>query len=143
MEELATVIGIKGNQAEVKIVRYSACSKCEEKCSLAESHEQDELIVEVENNIRVKKGEQVLLEMDERNVLFASLIVYLLPLGAMIIGYFVFSWFTLRMGFQSGEGAGIIGTLIFLFLSFLGIHLINPYLEKKTGFKPIIKKVIS
>jgi len=143
VEELGTVVGLSHEKAEIMIVRHSACSKCEEKCDLAESHEQDEIIVEVENSIGVNKGEQVLLEMEERNILFASLIVYLLPLVAMIIGYFVFSWFALRMGLQSGEGAGIIGTLVFLFLSFLGIHLINPYLEKKTGFKPIIKKVIS
>ncbi|MTI61824.1 MAG: SoxR reducing system RseC family protein [Firmicutes bacterium] len=142
MEEIATVIKTKDDKAEVKIVRHSACSKCKKKCSLAESHEQDELIVEVKNDVGVKKGDRVVLEMEERNVLFASLIVYLLPLVAMIIGYFVGNWAGLKLALQSGEGAGIIGTLLFLILSFLLIHLINPFLEKKTGFQPKIKKNI-
>lgn len=142
MEELATVIESKGNKASVKIIRHSACSKCTQKCELAESHEQDELVVEVDNQVGAVEGELVRLEIEEQHLVFAALIIYLLPLILMIAGYFVGDWIAMDLGIQTGQIAGIIGTLFFLFISFLLIKLVNPYLEKKTGFKPVMKKVV-
>ncbi len=141
MEEIATVVETKGNKAWVKIVRHSACSKCEKKCGLNESHEQDELVVEIENKAGWEEGQQVVLKMQERSMVFASLIVYLLPMLAMIIGYFVGNWFAVKWGFQSTEVVGIIGTITFLLLSFLVIKIIDRLMGRSSNFKPVIKRI--
>jgi sigma-E factor negative regulatory protein RseC len=89
LEELATVVKKKKKKAEVKITRYSDCSKCDKSCSLAgDSHDQDEIVLEVEDRIGVTSGDQVLVEMEKGNLLFATVVVYLIPIFLMIAGYF-------------------------------------------------------
>jgi sigma-E factor negative regulatory protein RseC len=144
MEELATVIKRKKNKAEVKITRYSACSKCDKSCSLAgDSHDQDEIVLEVEDKIGVKNGDQVLVEMRKGNLLFASVVVYVIPIFLMIAGYFFGVWAASLLNIAAVELAGIAGTFIFLILSFLINKLFNSYFEKISSFQPKIKKVIN
>ncbi|KXS48275.1 positive regulator of sigma(E), RseC/MucC [Halanaerobium congolense] len=144
MEELATVIKRKKNKAEVKITRYSACSKCDKSCSLAgDSHDQDEIVLEVEDKIGVKNGDQVLIEMRKGNLLFASVVVYVIPIFLMIAGYFFGVWAASLLNIAAVELAGIAGTFIFLILSFLINKLFNSYFEKISSFQPKIKKVIN
>ncbi|ODS49665.1 MAG: sigma-E factor negative regulatory protein RseC [Halanaerobium sp. 4-GBenrich] len=144
MEELATVVKSKKNKAELKIIRYSACSKCDKSCSLAgDSHDQDEIVLEVEDKIGVTAGDQVLVEMEKGNLLFATVVVYVIPIFLMIIGYFFGVWMASLFGIAAVELAGIAGTFIFLILSFLINKMFNSYLEKISSFKPRIKRVIN
>ena len=144
MEELATVIKRKKNKAEVKITRYSACIKCDKSCSLAgDSHDQDEIVLEVEDKIGVENGDQVLVEMEKGNLLFASVVVYVIPIFLMIAGYFFGVWIASLLDIAAAELAGIAGTFIFLILSFLINKLFNSYFEKISSFQPKIKKVIN
>ena len=144
MEELATVVGRKDDKVEVKITRNSACSKCDTKCALAdESHERDEIVLEVKNNLNALESDRVILEMQERNLVFATLLIYLNPIILMIAGYFVGVWFGTRIGFISSEPAGIIGTFIFLIFSFLINKNLNSFWEQKTEFQPKIKKIVN
>lgn len=143
MEESATVVKSKKNKAEVRITRYSACSKCDKSCSLAgDSHDQDEIVLEVEDSIGVTAGDQVLVEMEKGNLLFATVVVYLIPIFLMITGYFLGAWMASLFGIAAVEVAGIAGTFIFLILSFLINKIFNSYLEKNSSFKPKIKRVI-
>ena len=144
MEELATVVKSKKSKAEVKITRHSACSKCDKSCSLAgDSHDQDEIILKVEDKLGVKKGEQVLVEMKKSSLVFATLVVYLIPIFLMIAGYFSGVWLGVLIRIKRLELAGIAGTFIFLILSFLLNKLFNSYLGKISSFKPRIKRVIN
>ncbi|WP_133960334.1 SoxR reducing system RseC family protein [Halanaerobium saccharolyticum] len=73
----------------MKITRHSACSKCDKSCSLAgDSHDQNEIILEVEDKIGVKKDDQVLVEMKKSSLVYTTLVVYLIPIILMIAGYF-------------------------------------------------------
>jgi len=144
LEELATVVKSKKSKAEVKITRHSACSKCDKSCSLAgDSHDQDEIILKVEDKLGVKKGEQVLVEMKKSSLVFATLVVYLIPIFLMIAGYFSGVWLGVLIRIKRLELAGIAGTFIFLILSFLLNKLFNSYLGKISSFKPRIKRVIN
>lgn len=144
MEEIATVIKKNENKAELKIIRYSACSKCDISCSLAgDNHDQKEMILEVEDKIGAEKGDQVLVEMKEKNLILATLLIYLGPIIFMILGYFIGLWFAARLGFEASESAGIMGTVIFLILSFLLNKSLNSFWGQNSDFQPKIKKIIN
>ncbi|RAK06472.1 RseC/MucC-like positive regulator of sigma(E) [Halanaerobium saccharolyticum] len=144
MEELATVVKRKKNKAEVKIIRHSACSKCDKSCSLAgDSHDQEEIVLEVEDEIGVKTGDQVLVEMEKGNLLFATVVVYVIPIFLMIAGYFFGVWIASLLNTQAAELAGIAGTFAFLILSFLINKLFNSRLKEISSFQPKIRRIIN
>jgi len=144
LEELATVVQKNNDKVEVRIIKHSACSKCDKNCGLAgNSHDQDQVFLEVEDKIGVTAGDQVLVEMEKGNLLFATVVVYVIPIFLMIIGYFFGVWMASLFGIAAVELAGIAGTFIFLILSFLINKMFNSYLEKISSFKPRIKRVIN
>lgn len=143
MEEIGRIMELNGKEALVKIERHSACSKCTHKCNLASStHESDEIKVKVNNPIGASKGQLVKLEMREEPLVLASLIVYLIPLLGLITGYFAGIWLAPTLGYRAGEGIGIIGSLVFLAISFIMVRIIDNLLGKKKNFHPWIKEIL-
>ena len=143
MEEVGKVIETQGNRAIVKITRKSACKNCQHSCGLAgDKHEIDELEVEVDNPIGAKKGDRVSLEMEDKQVFFASLTIYLIPPIFMILGYFIFAELGETILGWEDELVGILGAFIMFFLSFLGLRQLDNILSKKSGFDPAIIKII-
>jgi|AntRauTorckE6833_2_1112554.scaffolds.fasta_scaffold00899_11 sigma-E factor negative regulatory protein RseC len=144
MEEVGKIIKNKGKRARVMITRHSACSKCDKQCPMSDqdSHEKDQVIIDVDNDIGAIKGERVKLEMKERNLVFVALIVYVMPIINMIIGYFLGDWYATKSNIITGEIAGILGSFLFLTLSFIVIKLVDVNLKNDTNFKPVMTEVI-
>ena len=144
MEELATVIKDKGNKALVRVIRHSACHKCDKDCGMAgPSHEVDEIEIEVSNQIGAHEGSTVKLEMGEKPIVLASLIVYLFPLISLIGGYFISNWMISQLGMIGTEITGIIGGFTFFAASFAGIRLLDLKLRLVEFFHPKITKVLN
>jgi sigma-E factor negative regulatory protein RseC len=143
MKEKARVIKKEDGQSLVQIIRVSACSHCEEKCMLAEdSHEMEEMEVLVNDPIGAEVGSMVELEMGTKPILFSAFVVYLIPLVAIIAGYFAgSSW--LSVFFNNGEIAGIIGSVISFFLSFLLLRFFDKKAGAKSYFHPEITRVVT
>lgn len=144
MEEIGEIIETRGKQALVKIERHSLCSKCNNKCQLAqpESHEVDEIEVEVDNPIGARSGQRVKIEMKEQPMVVASLIIYLIPLIFMIAGYFIGISFLNSLGYQGTEITGIIASLSFLALSFVFIRFLDNLFSKRKDYHPRIKEIV-
>ena len=81
-----------------------------------------ETIIEAQNPIRAEAGQRVLLEIDDRRMLFISFMLYLVPLGGLLIG--IFFWLALAdnlglAGNQELTGVGVglgLMALIFFFI---------------------------
>ena len=143
MKERARVIKNKNGQSLVQIIRTSACSHCDEKCMLADdSHEVEEMEVLVNDPIGAEVGSMVELEMGTKPILFSAFIVYLLPLVAIIAGYFAGSS-VLNIFFANSEIAGILGSIISFFLSFLILRAFDKKAGSKSYFHPEITRVIT
>lgn len=143
MQEIGEVIEKRNNKALVRIIRHSACSKCKQNCLLAsDNHEIEEMEVEVSNPVGAGEGKRVKLEMEERPLLYASLLIYLLPPLGLIFGYFLGSWLAAITGFFSGQGAGITGSVVLLLLSFAAIGKIDSYLSGFSAYHPRITEII-
>ncbi|MEC9489548.1 MAG: SoxR reducing system RseC family protein [Halanaerobiales bacterium] len=143
MKERARVIKKENDQSLVQIIRTSACSHCDEKCMLADdSHEVEEMEVLVNDPIGAEVGSTVELEMGARPILFSALVVYLLPLVAIIAGYFAgSSWFSGII--NNSEVAGIIGSGIGFLLSFAFLRIFDKKAGSKSYFHPEISRVVA
>lgn len=143
MQEIGEIVADKEKKVIVKVVRNSACSKCDKDCSLAGESDQDEIKIELDkNSFNLKKGQKVLIEMGGTRVVLSALIVYLFPLISMIIGYFASFYILGFFNINVGEAAGVIGSGIFLLLSFYFIKKINNKIQGNKKFQPqIIKKI--
>ncbi|MFN2364732.1 MAG: SoxR reducing system RseC family protein [Halarsenatibacteraceae bacterium] len=144
MEEEAVVVKSLDGRAEVRLIKQSACQHCEHDCGLAgDSHEIKELNVEVENPIDAKPGQKVVLEMGNKEVYFASILVYLLPLIFMFAGYFIFGAYLPQLIEIGNEPAGMIGALGLLIASFFSLRKVDDFLRKKKSFHPKITKILN
>ena len=143
MKERARVIKKEDGQSLVQIIRTSACSHCDEKCMLADdSHEVEEMEVLVNDPIGAEVGSMVELEMGAKPILFSAFVVYLLPLVAIIAGYFVGSSL-LNVFISNSEIAGILGSVISFFLSFLLLRFFDKKAGSKSYFHPKITRVVT
>jgi len=143
VEEEAVVVASSGKKATVKLVRSAACDRCEYGCGVAFGNKSgNELEVQVDNPIGAKSGERVALEMGDREVFFASFMVYLFPLIFMFLGYYAFSFFGRAWYGNDSELIGMLGALIFLVTSFLGLRKLDNFLGGRESFQPKITRVI-
>ncbi len=71
--------------AMMKMQRNSACASCG-KCIGSSSSESKEIVVEVDNSIGAKLGDNVEVSMDQIDVMKALGILYGIPLIALLIG---------------------------------------------------------
>ena len=137
MEEFAKVIEDRGDSVLVRVIRNSLCSKCDKDCGLStNTHDTDEIDVEVNNSMGAKEGNYVKLELEEKSLVLASLIVYIFPILSFIGGYFLTNFSLSILGYGTGEITGIIGSLSFLILSFLLIRVLNFKLKVMGIFQP-------
>jgi sigma-E factor negative regulatory protein RseC len=143
MKERARVIKKEDGQSLVQIIRTSACSHCDEKCMLADdSHEVEEMEVLVNDPIGAEVGNMVELEMGAKPILVSALVVYLLPLVAIVAGYFAgSSW--LNVFIANSEIAGIVGSITSFFLSFLLLRAFDKKAGSKSYFHPVITRVVT
>ena len=102
MRQRATVEALEGTQAIVSVRRESACSGDCHKCAGCGAVAQT-LQVKAENLISAKKGEHVYIESRSDTVLWAAILVYLIPLLGFLLGYFLGS-FCNRTGLVSAGG---------------------------------------
>lgn len=87
MQELGIVLALQGTQASVRITRSSACATCG-KCG----HGLDaprELIIKARNTVGAAVGDAVRLAVEDVSFLKAAAIVYGVPLGGALTGFFV------------------------------------------------------
>ncbi len=145
MREKACVVDINGDQAKVVVTRHSACSKCDKDCILGmeESHEQDSIYVEVNNEKNAEVGDTVSIELKDSSLVMGSLIIYLIPLIFFVGGYFVGVRLNFLMGSISNELGGIITSFIFLYISFLLTRKIDKKISKSNKFKSEMVGIIS
>lgn len=83
MKQYGMVLRTDGKLAQVSVRQHSACAQCG-KCDM--SHESKDLTVSAVNIAGAAAGDMVRLEMAQRDVMAAGLIIYVLPLVVMFIG---------------------------------------------------------
>lgn len=98
ISEEGVIEKISKKTAYVKVVQRSACDHCSSRGSCNVSEERD-MTIAVDNSLNAKEGDRVELSVPDGAVLKLSLLVYIFPVIALlvgaILGYFMsFQWKT-------------------------------------------------
>ncbi len=90
IEEQAIVVGVKGEQVEIQMQRQGSCNHCELNtgCGIGAigrmlGHRNKPILID--NTLNMKPGDHILLGMPDRSFLKASLLLYGLPLGLLVV----------------------------------------------------------
>lgn len=105
MTQVATVKRIiNRTYAEVSILRESACGHDCEKCGGCGT-ESVTIIVQAENPLDAQPGDRVIVESNTAEVMYIVILVYLLPMVALVLGGVIASLFTSATGIQIATAA--------------------------------------
>ncbi|MGM0470951.1 MAG: SoxR reducing system RseC family protein [Bacillota bacterium] len=137
MRQYAQIVETKDDLAVVEIRRHSSCDKCG-KCQGNKDME-----LEVSNPIGAQEGDLVRIELRDKNLLGAALVVYLVPLLNLFLGYFVGSWFSKQYGIFNPEVTGVISGFIFLAVSFLIARKYGEVGKAQGKYQPEVKRVVN
>jgi sigma-E factor negative regulatory protein RseC len=118
MQESAIVVALEANSVWVETRRQGSCDNCaaNKGCGqgmiarvLPGREHYIRALVDPEQRQQLAIGDQVEIEVPDEMVLKASLIVYLLPLSALLLGMFAGNW--LAPGEPSAIAGGVLGLL--------------------------------
>ena len=87
IEERAVVIGIEQDIASLEVVRRSACGLCDQTrgCGISLFGHRNN-VFKAQNSIHAKAGDDVIVAIEEHAVLGSALLVYGIPLAALLLG---------------------------------------------------------
>ncbi len=131
MRQKASVIEVKDSLARVRVLRSAMCEGCENRsegkscaCSVMLGAAR-EMIVDVQNPLGARVGDDVEIETETGSVLGYAALVFLLPLGGALLFYLV------GARLFSSDGAAWLCALIGLAISFLPAFLFDRAKRKK------------
>lgn len=139
MREFGVVVGIVDDKAIVNVKRQSACGKCKA-CEMGKS-DQKEINITAKNTVGAKLNDSVNLIMDTPDVLRAAIIVYLIPLCALLAGIAIPALITSSMGID-GETISIVSGLVLMSLSYLFVRRKDKDLEATKKYEPEITEIL-
>lgn len=142
MIETGKIIGIDGNLAKVLVLRHTACGDCGA-CQVGKDNLN--MILTAENSIEAELGDNVQIELNTENFLFASFILYGIPLLALILGissgYYLFK--NLRYEDGIAQLVAFASGIVLLAVSYLIIKNNESKIGKMKRFKPRLIRVIN
>ena len=119
IEESAIVVKIENHQIWVESGSNSACGGCQQKASCTTNALGSMLkkkSVQVDSDILLKTGDQVVVAVDENLLLRASLLLYLVPLIALFTGAGFADWLLVDNSDLWIAGSGVTSFLISLWI---------------------------
>jgi sigma-E factor negative regulatory protein RseC len=141
MEEIGVVIETEGIMARVRVQKSGACDACAAAGTCKPSEETAEL--EAFNPIMAKVGQTVRLALKPQLYLKASIIVYGLPVAALIGGAILGK--NIGESYFKGTNSDLIAAAFgfgALIISFIIIKLWSSNVEKKEEYRPVIEEII-
>jgi sigma-E factor negative regulatory protein RseC len=116
MTENGVVNKVEKNFAWVTMVKGEQCAGC----TACKAFGDGSFEIVALNEQGAKPGDIVEVEVNPKQVIKYSTIVFLLPVLSLIIGYFLGSSYLTQIGLSS-EAAGIIGSMGLMIITFMGI----------------------
>lgn len=137
MERTGLVIATRGEMATVSLQRHTACEGCG-RCA-AFIGQQPEHQVEVLNSIRAGVGQRVVVEIDDRQMIKASFLLYLFPLAVLIGGILFWLKFAGAFSFNGNQELSAVGIGFALMgLSYFFIRLLDRRVKDNPRYKATV-----
>jgi len=134
------VVQAYGGQAKVKIPRTASCQSCSEHGECCAPFGSDFMLVEAQNRVGAGEGQNVEIEFATPSSNTAVLFLYIIPLFALILG--AVAGYNLAL-FGSQDGSAALLSLVFLVLSYLGVHRLHRLLwGRDARYRPRITRLL-
>lgn len=142
MEQYGLVIETGGETAMVTLQQHLACGSCG-RCGMLSGSTGRDQVVEVLNPIRAQNGQRVILETDDRQILFISFMLYLVPLAALLAGIIAGLNLAGRLALGLNHelfaaGVGLAGMVVVFVL----LRLWDNRVKGQDKYKPVITGII-
>ena len=139
VKEQGVIEKVLGRKVVVRVQKGSACEHCKSRdmCNIQER----EMQVEVINNLQAKAGDLVELSMPEGTVIKLSLIVYILPIIALMIGAFAGGALAAPLRMNQSLAA-VIGGGILMIASYYVLKKFDRAAESNDGFHPRMTRIL-
>lgn len=126
--------------ARIRVGRSSACATCESRGSCHAGSERD-MLVEVQNRLQAGVGDRVEISVPSGALLKLSILVYLLPIIALIIGaYAAGEWAAARQA--DPTLASIIGGGATLAVSFFLLQRLDRRRRARADYQPRMTRLL-
>ncbi|KAB3537286.1 SoxR reducing system RseC family protein [Alkaliphilus pronyensis] len=134
MRQCGRVTEVNGNMARVVMERHASCENCTA-CRMGS--EESKLEIEAINDANAQKGQWVSVDMEHQDVLTAALIVYVIPLIALVSGIII-GTFLIPDSLQYKDIASAAVGFLFLAISFLMIKGNEKNIKGSRKYMPVI-----
>ncbi|MBN1291028.1 MAG: SoxR reducing system RseC family protein [Candidatus Latescibacteria bacterium] len=134
MEGRGIVTFLYGNKAKIRVETGSECKSCSAHCYCQSGAAKNREIF-VSNDYGAKVSDHIVFEADPSKVIISSILVWIVPVIAMMIGYFVAQHFSTGI-------IPIITAFVFLGCSFALLRYLDKVLSGGKTFYPKITRII-
>lgn len=140
--EFGKVLDVSDGKAKVKMQRNAACGDCGA-CHVSKS--QMEMTLNVDNNINAQIDDEVELNIENVDFLSAVLIMYGIPLLALVLGIFAGYYGLMALGYKidTSQAVSAVLGLGLMSLSFMYIKSKEKVIKNLKKYKPVMVRIIS
>ncbi|MFP4474443.1 MAG: SoxR reducing system RseC family protein [Desulfatibacillaceae bacterium] len=129
------VESLNGNMALVKTRRSEACDHCSAKEGCHTMGGGKEMEIEVENTLDARPGDLVCVSVLDSSFLYASFLVYMVPILGLIAGAVIGENHGAALGMSNNAASAILG-LVGLAVTFALVRLVANRLALNVRFQP-------
>ncbi|MDW7740343.1 MAG: SoxR reducing system RseC family protein [Bacillota bacterium] len=142
MEQYGLILENKEKTALVSLQRHLVCENCG-RCGILSGANKKEMIVEALNPIDAEKGQRVMMESNDRQILFLSFMLYLVPLGGLVAGIFVWLGLANLIGLEGSQDLfAVAAGLLLMVIVFVVIRSWDRRVKDDPRYKPVITEII-
>lgn len=142
MEQFGLVLNTTDDTASVNLQRHLTCESCG-KCGILSGSGRRDITVEALNPIQAKSGQRVILETDDRQILFISFMLYLVPVAALLAGILLGLAAAGRLNLTMNHELFAVCTgLVMMAVVFTLIRLWDRSVKNNPKYKPVITGLI-
>lgn len=143
VEEPGVIVSLDGNYASVAPLPQTGCQSCASSGScgttlLAPLFAGSKRLLIAENTINARPGDEIIIGLNRTALVFASLMVYLLPLLVLVIAAIAGEALAHIFGLEDGEIIAILSGLGGAWLTFMFVSRVINSAYFSAFFKPIL-----
>jgi sigma-E factor negative regulatory protein RseC len=143
VEEQGVIVSLHGGMASIAPLAQTGCKSCPSNgiCGtsfLAPLFGKKQRLLVAKNIINAKPGDQVTIGLNRMALVFASLMVYILPLMMLVIGAILGEAFAHASGIEDTELVSILSGLGAASLTFLIISRVVRSASFSSFFEPVL-----
>lgn len=138
MEQYGVITETRGDTASVNLQRHLICGECG-KCGILSGADKRNITVEALNPIQAEKDQRVVIESDDRQVIFIAFMLYIVPLIGLVFGILVWPQIAASYGFQGGQELQAVGIgLALMIMIYVQIRKWDKRVKDDVKYKPVI-----